>query len=196
MSQHQEIEQICINRNPGFKYGDLDIIMGHCYRGLSTFDQVLVPYAEVYWKETLIEKGNHAAEALQASFNSVRVCRPGEVVYAGQERADILMTMSALGPLLGLDINGSFDVPETITRLHPEDDRLRAAFRDWEDRPSVNVYASLSSVDRHNFHNEAIMYRIHMETFANTFTHQVNMPSWDLIDIKELLVSLMIKHFA
>ena len=196
MNQHQEIQQISTANAPIFKYGELEVEMGHRYSGVGSWNEVLLPYAEVYWKGLGLGEGKDAPDALKLAFNAVRICRPGPVVYKGDERALILRTLASLGPLFGIELARLIEPTEVETRLHPEADRLREVFKHWDDRPQVTVYSSLSSVDSRNFHNEAIMYRVHMSTFANTFTHQVTMPSWDLIDLDTLLVDLMIKHFA
>lgn len=196
MSTCQEIEKLGLENETGFNYAGLRVKMHHRYEGVNTWDAVVVPTVELFWKDVLLGSYKSLPEAVSQSFNAVRVCRPGIAEQVRSDRPQLLTVLSSLGSLLGLGIGNFCDVPEIETRLYPEDDRTRAAFKHWDDRPQVRVFASLSSFDLSNFKNEAVRYRIVMTAHGSEVIHEVTMPSWQLIDLNETLIQLMIKHFA
>lgn len=196
MNTSQEIEKLSLETGAGFNYAGLRVRMHHRHEGDNTWDAVVVPFVELLWKDALLGGYKSLPEAVGQLFNAVRVCRPGIAEQVGSDRTALLTVLSSLGALVGLDLGTHCDVPEVETRMHPEDDRTRAAFKHWDDRPQIQVFASMSSIDRHNFNNETVCYRIEMATYRSKLSHTVTMPSWQLIDLNETLIQLMLKHFA
>lgn len=196
MNQHQELETIKLGNSTRFCYGYLNIQMQYRLDETRFLSDCPEPIVEVFWRDISLGRYNSLQVALTETFNAVRVCRPGITEKIKDERATLLLTLSAVGVLVGVELNGSCDTPEVETRMHPEDDRLREAFKHWDDRPRVMVYALVSSTDRHNYNNEGIRYRIRMVNSSTTFEHEVSMSSRNPIDLEPLLVDLMIKHFA
>lgn len=196
MSNCQEIEKLGLENEVSFNYSGLHIKMHHRYEGTNSWNAVVVSVVELFWKDVLLGSYTSLPEAISQSFNAVRVCRPGIAEQVGSDRPELLIALSSLGGLVGLGLGCFCDTPEVETRMHPEDDRTREAFKHWDDRPQIQVFASMSSIDRSNFRNEAVRYRIVMSTHGSKLTHEIHMPTWQLIDINETLIQLMIKHFA
>lgn len=196
MNQHQELEKIKSETNASFGYGHLHVYMRHGNDPTTFLIDTFEPLIEVFWRDVFLGRYGSLQMAVTETFNAVRVCRPGIAENVNEDRTALLLALSALGQLVGVELHGGCDTPEMETRMHLEDDRLRDVFKHWDDRPQVTVFSSVSNKERHNYSNEGIKYRIRMSTFANTFTHEVTMPSWELVDLNELLVTLMIKHFA
>ena len=196
MNQHQELENIKSKTSSNFQYGQLNIYMQHRRDQTRFLSEHFEPVVEVFWRDALLGGYNSLCEALTKTFIAVRACRPGIVEQVGDDRAALLLALSSLGELVGVELNGSFDTLEIETRMHPECEALRDAFKHWDERPQVTVYAMVSSTDRHNYDNEGIRYRIRMTGSHTTFEHEEHMSSRDPVDLHPLLVKLMIKHFA
>jgi hypothetical protein len=196
MSQYQELEKIKSETSSKFQYGQLKIYLHHRRDTNRIMSEYFEPIVEVFWRDAVLGVYNSLHSALTETFNAVRACRPGVTEQVDSDRTALLLSLSSLGELVGVELDGSCDTPEIETRMHPEDDRLRDAFKHWDDRPQVIVYARVSSPDRHNYDNEGIRYRIRMTNSNTTFEHEEHMSSSNPVDLQPLLVNLMIKHFA
>ncbi|QXO10256.1 hypothetical protein pEaSNUABM37_00297 [Erwinia phage pEa_SNUABM_37] len=196
MSQHDEIENIQLKNKAGFNYAGLRIVMGHRREGMEIWNNVVVPFVEVYWEDKLLGDYNTLPAAIVGAFSAVRVCRPGIFELVGEDRTEVLVALSSLSPVTGIEVSAFSDTEPMETRFYPKSERVNKAIPDWDDRPQVIVTASMSSIDRHNFNNESIKYHISISTYGTTFTHEVNAPVWKLPDIYELVDDLVIKHFA
>lgn len=197
MQTFDEIDQIQKNNKVDFKYGGIRIVVTSRAEGTESWNSDTKHFVDILWNDTLLTSSNESiSKSIADTFSAVRVCRPGIFELVGSDRSQILIVLSALAELHGVGGSPFYDTPEIETRLHPDSERIRKAFKHWDDRPQVLVYASMSSIDRRNFDNESVKYRIVMSTYATTFTHSVNGPAWELPDIYTLVEDLVVKHFG
>lgn len=196
MPSYQEIEKVNVHTKANFEYAGLRVMLSHRYEGGESWNSVLVPFVEIYWEEVLLASGNSLPDVIVSAFNAVRVCRLGLAEKVGESRTAILVALSSLSYFMNVGLGVLADTPEMETRLHPNSERVREAIPNWDDIPQVVVHAGMSSINRSNFEDEAVKYRIVISTSTTTFTHRVNGPVWDLPDIYTLVDDLVIKHFA
>lgn len=196
MHTFQEIEEVKLKNKAGFNYAGLRVTMTARRDGTESWNDLPVNVVEISWKDKLLISDTSLPEAIVKAFAAVRVCRPGITDLIGDARGDVLIALSALGSLVGIYDNVFCDTAEVETLVYPDSDEVRKAIPDWDDRPRAIVYAAMSSIDRHNFDNEAVQYRIVLRNYATTFEHRVNVSVHNLPDITELVNVLTVKHFA
>lgn len=192
----QSIEQLRFNNKAGFNYAGLRIIIGSEYQGFNSWDRVLTPKVEVFYKDCLLGHRESLPDALTYVFNGVRNCRPDLMPAIGEYRTDILMALSALSDVGGEHLSGHSNTPEISIRVQLKSDRVCTAIPDWDDRPTVMVYSSLSRGDCNDFESDSVLHRIVISEHGTTFTHEVRAPVYNQPDIYELVDDLVIKHFA
>lgn len=178
-----------------FTYAGLRVVMKHKYQGGETWNAVLIPDVEIYWKEQLLGFRSDLQNAISYVFHGIRTCRPDLVLLMGADRSAILNALIALSELVGSCDDLESKTPEISLRMQPAA-RSREKFPHWDQVPEVIVYSSVVTGFRGDYDLESINYRIVLSTSDTKLTHTVACMANDLPDVRSIIDDLVIKHFA